>query len=141
MRVLLDENNYFTGNYTIIGNIPNSVEIKELPNDLNNNKTKAWKWCHITESTNSSEGAVIYQTNDKGILLKDDEGNPIPKVDTNGNTLYSCTPYDSWVFDNTRYKELLLEIQNQEATKVKTNKELTQEINDLSDMLLASMAE
>lgn len=141
MRILLDENNYFTGNYAVIGDIPNSIEVNELPNDLSNNKTKAWQWCHITESTNSSDGAMIYKTDSGGNLLKDEEGNLIPKTDKDGNILYSCKPYDSWVFDDTRYKELLLEIQEREANRIKTNEELTQEVNDLSDMLLASMVE
>lgn len=138
MRVLLDENNYFTGNYAITGDIPNSIELESLPEDLSNNKTKAWQWCHITESINSSDGAIIYQTDSSGNLLKDSDGNPIPKTDSEGNTLYSCTPYDKWVFDETKHQEILQEIEDAESTKIKTNKELTQEINDLSDIVLMS---
>lgn len=31
MQILLDENNYFTGSYAIVGNIEGGIEINELP--------------------------------------------------------------------------------------------------------------
>ena len=31
MRILLDENNYFTGSYAIVGDIEGGIEINELP--------------------------------------------------------------------------------------------------------------
>ena len=44
MKVQLDNNGYFTGNYAIIGDIENSFEIESLPEDLTENKAKAWKY-------------------------------------------------------------------------------------------------
>lgn len=32
-KVTLDENNYFTGNYCTIGDLPNSVDAEMLPDD------------------------------------------------------------------------------------------------------------
>ena len=43
MKVQLDENNYFTGNYATIGDIDGGIEASELP-DLTENKSKAWKY-------------------------------------------------------------------------------------------------
>ena len=44
MKIQLDENNYFTGNYAMVGDIENSIEIECLPEDLTENKSKAWKY-------------------------------------------------------------------------------------------------
>ena len=43
MKVQLDNNGYFTGNYAIIGDIDGGIEVSELP-DLTENKSKAWKY-------------------------------------------------------------------------------------------------
>ena len=90
MKVQLDENNYFTGNYAIIGDIDGGIEVSELP-DLTENKSKAWK----------------YENN-------------------------------TWIFDEEKYKTILLEIKAEEErqSSIMTNEELTEYVNDLGDIII-----
>lgn len=43
MKVILDENNYFTGNYCTIGDLPNSVEVEGLPNEADRYKSLSYQ--------------------------------------------------------------------------------------------------
>lgn len=43
MQILLDENNYYTGSYAIVGSINGGVEVTELPPVEDNQKMLAYK--------------------------------------------------------------------------------------------------
>ena len=44
MKVLLDNNGYFTNNYSNVGDIENAVYVDSLPEDLANYKATCWKY-------------------------------------------------------------------------------------------------
>ena len=61
MKVQLDENNYFTGNYVIIGDIENGVEAEGLPEELTYKNAKAWKYENGVWSFDEQKYAIILE--------------------------------------------------------------------------------
>ena len=61
MKVQLDENNYFTGNYVIIGDIENGVEAERLPEELTYENAKAWKYENGVWSFDEEKYSIILE--------------------------------------------------------------------------------
>lgn len=119
MIVLLDANNYFTGTYASVGGIVGGIQVNSLPNDLSDNKTKAWKYePHEEEIPNPKYAEPI-----------EGETTDIPKT---------IKVTVEWVFDEERYTKILADIQAEEErqAKILNNEELTNYADDLCDVIL-----
>ena len=77
MRIQLDENNYFTGNYAIIGDINDSVEVDGLPEELTYENAKAWKYENGVWSFDEQKYAIILEElkkeEDRQVRILDNE--------------------------------------------------------------------
>lgn len=97
MIVKLDENNYFTGSYVMIGNIEGGTKVLNLPNDMSTDKVKAWKYVgDVTETLPNERGIEEERT------------------------------YTKWVFDEERYNTLLKEKEEYKKTNPTLEEQVTE---------------
>lgn len=107
ITVQLDELGYFTGSYAKIGSIPNGVKVNSLPPDLSNHKTTCWKFGE-------------YEVEVEVPVIKEENGMEVVSVETVKETKIG------WIFDETKHKALLKEIEEIQPTK--TQEEINAEL-------------
>lgn len=141
ITVQLDKLGYFTGSYAKIGSVENGTCVDSLPHDLSNNKTTCWRLDYVEYTV---EEEVLKYVTEKVPTIDENTGEQA--VDEFGEPLFNV--YENvpkyvresvikikkeWVFDETKYTEILAEIEKSKANQPKSNKELTEENKQLSD--------
>ena len=99
MLVLLDNENYFTGTFVKIGGLKDGINVFNLPDDLENNKARAYKYM----------GDFNIINEDTEISVNDEMNNTIE-----GNI--NKKTYTKWEFDENKYKEILKSLPPKELT-------------------------
>ena len=123
-KVLLDENNYFTGNYAVVGDVENSVNAESLPNDDRKYFT-AYKGIRTEKQI---EETYIYGEEEKtrfvGIVVYEWELDEAKKAEIDS---YIPTPQKT---ETEQLREQLAELQAQ-------NEILTECVLEMSEIIYA----
>ena len=110
--VLLDQDNYFTGNYAKVGNIEGGISIESIPPEINSKLQKYWKYdYHDVTKIVKMPTIQIVKTNAiddvTGEEILDDEGNP-KVIETPVEVIEDQEVTVSvleWFFDDIKYNE------------------------------------
>ena len=134
MRIQIDENNYFTGNYVIIGDIENGVEAEGFPEELTYENAKAWKYEDGIWSFDEQKYAIILEE------LKKEEERQVRILDNEqlSNLLYDLSK--AFILHDTEIKDYDESISNSFKNIITTSIKLHQldrelysvKINDLN---------
>lgn len=105
MKVQIDQNNYLTGNYAMVGDLANSIEMSALPND-DMVFYPAYKILSRIIEEKVIVNEPVLKQREVEIPVLDEEGNPTGETTTTIEEYYEIEPVEKIIERTEYYYEL-----------------------------------